>query len=98
WPRSHSARCYAVGVGLRRGAPVITIILLVAAGLTALAQRRDVRGGFSERVRRFDTQPNTPYDGRFAFVRVKYETAPGGYWWRGLPSWAHGFPLAEQTL
>ena len=42
--------------------------------------------------------PNVPYDGRFAFVRVKYETAPGGYWWRGQPSWSHGYPLAEQNL
>ena len=42
--------------------------------------------------------PNIPYDGRFTFVRVNYETAPGGYWYRGLPAWAHGYPIAEQNL
>src|SRR5215468_12354406 len=46
----------------------------------------------------FQIQPNQKYDGRFTFVRVKYETAPGGYWWRGQPSWAHGYPTAEANL
>jgi hypothetical protein len=41
---------------------------------------------------------NIPYDGRFTFVRVKYTTAPGGYWAGGRPAWVHGFPLAEQNL
>ena len=45
--------------------------------------------------RRSSTQPNVPYDGRFTFVRVSYETAPGGYWWRGQPSWAHGYPTGR---
>src|SRR6185503_2919067 len=35
---------------------------------------------------------------RFTFVRVRYETGPGGYWYRGLPAWAHGYPMAEQNL
>src|SRR3954464_14559398 len=46
----------------------------------------------------FEVPPNQHYDGRFTFLRVKYETAPGGYWWRGQPSWAHGFPTAEGNL
>src|SRR5256885_3229572 len=45
-----------------------------------------------------DTPPNIAYDGRFTFVRLKYETAPGGYWYRGLPSWAHGYPESEWNL
>src|SRR3989442_779821 len=36
--------------------------------------------------------------GQFTFVRIKYETAPGGYWAGGRPSWVHGFPIAEQNL
>ena len=55
------------------------------------------RGAFG-RSGPFSVQPNVKYDGRFTFVRVKYETAPGGYWWRGLPSWAHGYPRAESHL
>ena len=33
-------------------------------------------------------------------VRARRSTrrAPGGYWYRGLPSWAHGYPIAEQNL
>lgn len=34
---------------------------------------------------------NAPYDGRFAFVRIKYATAPGGLGYCGLPAWAHGY-------
>ena len=47
---------------------------------------------------RITVEPNVPYDGRFTFVRVKYTTAPGGYWAGGRPSWVHGFPLAERNL
>ena len=43
-------------------------------------------------------RPNVPYDGRFTFVRVRYNTSPGGYWYRGLPAWAHGYPMAERNL
>jgi hypothetical protein len=31
-------------------------------------------------------------------VRVRYTPAPGGNWAGGLPSWVHGYPLAEQNL
>ena len=41
---------------------------------------------------------NVPYDGQFTFVRVKYDTAPGGYWAGGRPSWVHGYPIAEENL
>ena len=46
----------------------------------------------------FHIRPNAPYDGRFAFVRLNYTTAPGGFWYGGWPAWAHGYPLAEQNL
>ena len=41
---------------------------------------------------------NAPYDGRFTFARLKYTTAPGGFYYRGLPAWAHGYPRAESNL
>jgi uncharacterized protein DUF4159 len=34
---------------------------------------------------------NIPYDGRFTFARLKYTTGPGGYYYCGLPAWAHGY-------
>ena len=55
-----------------------SVALIFAAA--ALAQNFGFRG---ESRGRFHTMPNAPYDGRFAFVRVNYQTAPGGYWYRG---------------
>ena len=71
-------------------------VALAACLLTglALAQRRGGLGGGVPVTPR----PNVAYDGRFTFVRLRYETAPGGYWWRGQPSWSHGYPTAEANL
>jgi hypothetical protein len=69
-----------------------TLILLVAGA--AMAQRRFFG---RQQGREVDVQ-NQPYDGRFTFVRVKYATAPGGFWYQGLPSWAHGYPMSEDNL
>ena len=41
---------------------------------------------------------NVPYDGRFTFARIKYTTAPGGFWYQGMPSWSHGYPVSEGNL
>ena len=75
---------------------VAAAVLLVA--VAALAQGGRRFGRFGGPRGRFAVAPNAPYDGRFTFVRVSYETAPGGYWWRGQPSWSHGYPIAEQNL
>ena len=75
------------------------VVLLLA--VTVLAQGRRFRGwgGFERRMGgTFSETPNIRYDGQFTFVRVKYTTAPGGYWYRGWPSWAHGYPIAERNL
>src|SRR5205085_3764693 len=76
----------------RRPTALIAGALIVCATVAALAQRR-FSGGWGE-----PAVHNVAYDGRFTFVRVKYTTAPGGYWYRGLPAWAHGYPLAEGNL
>jgi hypothetical protein len=71
------------------------ILCMVAA---ALAQRRfDELGGFGG-YGRVPPIHNVPYDGQFTFVRVQYDTAPGGYWAGGRPSWVHGYPVAEGHL
>jgi len=75
---------------------LLAVSLVAIAAAAALAQ---VGGGFGFGGRvRLQVQPNARYDGRFTFVRVNYESAPGGYWYRGLPAWAHGYPMAEQNL
>jgi hypothetical protein len=74
-----------------RVAAAALVSLLVA--VSALAQ---FGGGFGRGP--FIVRPNIHYDGRFTFVRVKYTTAPGGFWYGGWPAWGHGHPLAEQNL
>jgi hypothetical protein len=79
---------------ITRLATLALIVCLTAAA--AFAQRRFSEGRSSEGTRQ--AIQNIPYDGRFTFVRVRYTPAPGSYWsWYG-PSWAHGFPIAEQNL
>src|SRR5262249_13035548 len=65
------------------------------AAAAAVAQRRFGGFGFGRQIREL---PNAPYDGQFTFVRVKYEPTPDGYWYGGIPAWAHGYPIAEQNL
>lgn len=66
--------------------------VLLSLGTAAFAQRYY----FGERQ---DPEvQNAPYDGRFTFARLKYTTAPGGFWYQGLPSWIHGYPLSEDNL
>ena len=68
--------------------------LALAGAAAAFAQREFFGYGYG----RVPAIHNIAYDGRFTFVRVKYETAPGGYWAGGRPSWVHGYPIAEQNL
>ena len=46
---------------------------------------------FLDRPRLEPAVRNIPYDGRFTFARLKYTTGPGGYYYCGLPAWAHGY-------
>src|SRR5689334_4136351 len=34
---------------------------------------------------------NIPYDGRFTFARLMYAGSAGNCYYRGEPSWAHGY-------
>ena len=68
---------------------------LMLGGLLALgAGRAAAQGGYH----REPEVRNIPYDGRFTFARIKYETGPGGWYYRGLPAWAHGYAAAELNL
>src|SRR5258708_8333085 len=69
----------------------LSAALTLALAVTALAQYGGPRGPFHE-------YPNVPYDGRFTFVRIKYQTAPRGDWYGGWPASGHGYPLSEQNL
>jgi hypothetical protein len=74
-------------------------VALLATATAALAQRRrDGFGGFGGFRSRMPMLKNAPYDGRFTFVRMNYESTPDGYWYGGQPAWAHGYPVAEKNL
>lgn len=70
----------------------VALIMCTAAGAFAqrlfpgLGPRRDLR------------VQNVKYDGRFTFARLRYMSTPAGYYYRGLPAWAHGYPEAEHNL
>src|SRR5689334_11453737 len=82
---------------MRARVTFIVASLLLAVATLALAQRPRF-GGFEALRPAERPNPNTPYDGRFTFVRINYDTAPGGYWYRGQPAWSHGYPVAEENL
>jgi hypothetical protein len=74
---------------------LVVLLLGGAAAAAALAQW----GGTDESARApLTVPPNTAYDGRFKFARLKFTTGPGGYYFEGLPAWAHGYPRAEHNL
>jgi hypothetical protein len=85
----------------RPSAVVLTLIaaVIVSLAVPAFGQRRmrNLRTYMGGRALPGQV-PNAPYDGRFTFVRINYDTESGGYWYQGLPAWAHGFPESEKNL
>jgi hypothetical protein len=89
------SRALAAASRLHTRLPILLCFAILALGGVAYAQRFRIFGGGEGR----DPEArNQPYDGRFTFARLKYTTAPGGYWYQGLPSWAHGYPMSEDNL
>jgi hypothetical protein len=75
------------------------LVASLAMVTVAIAQRRRGFGGGScEYGGRMQPFENTPYDGRFTFVRMNYQSTPDGCWYGGQPAWAHGYPVAEKNL
>jgi hypothetical protein len=80
--------------GIVRHARVVAVSTLVA--VTSFST--DAPRCASHAVRLDPDIHNIPYDGRFTFARIRYVTGPGGYYYRGLPAWAHGYDQAEVNL
>ena len=79
--------------------------LAIAAGLTGLSVAGVCRPasaqGFGRNNPGYIQTPfvqNVKYDGRFTFARLSFTTGPGGYYYRQLPAWAHGYDEAERNL
>jgi len=67
-----------------------TIVAAAAAGAGVYAQGRNRRPQLNIAV-----EGNTPYDGRWVFVRLRYDTGfGGGFGRRGAP-WSHDYPDGE---
>lgn len=87
-----------VGGSVRRiGLIVLWVLLLPAAG-SAQGRRRDRREDPSEYERY-----NTTYDGRFVFLRLRYDprvtfSRGDGFFGGGEAGWAHDYPRAERNL
>jgi len=72
--------------------PALSIPLFVVLALAATVSAQRYRAGPIDVP--IDKAPS--YDGRFVFARLKFTTAPGGYYYGGLPAWAHGYiPIRE---
>jgi len=79
--------------GARDRCAAIVLLLVFLAGAVTVAQR-----GRNRRSSQLDVevQGNTPYDGRFTFVRVRYDSGFGdGFRRGGGPLWAHDYPDGE---
>lgn len=72
------------------------LVVFVAVGVTAAAQRRGSFGGSTIEEYTPDGSENQPYDGAFQFVRTRYAYAFMGGGRRGsLAPWAHDHPRAD---
>src|SRR5437016_3427258 len=71
------------------------LVLTVAGLLTLTAVTIGQRGGVFDLATRAGT---VRYDGRFLFTRLKYQCFGNCYYYYGMPSWAHGYPTAEENL
>jgi hypothetical protein len=70
----------------------VTTVAAVAGVATATPQRPG--GGRFQDSPQVEYQGNTPYDGRFVFIRLRYNTAFGSRT-RGGPQWSHDYPRGE---
>ena len=69
-------------------------VVMLAGAATALAQR--IGGGVGAPRQVAPIEPNTPYDGRFTFVRLRYGP-PTSFASQRIP-WSHDYPTGERNL
>ena len=78
---------------------VLFALMLLATPLLAQRGRGGGGGGFGSAFRSDPVIEPLTYDGRFTIVRLKFTTnSPAGYYYGGMPAWAHGYPASERNL
>jgi hypothetical protein len=71
-------------------------ILLTSTFFALLTAQRGFRGGGTGAEP--PPAPRLGYDGRFTFARLRYIGYFGSFYYRGIPSWQHGYNTAEHNL
>jgi len=74
----------------RLGRSCLVATLVLVAGVGTLAQRSSFGGGGGGQF--MGLGANVPYDGKFVFVRMSYNSGFGG---RQGPMWSHDYPDGE---
>jgi hypothetical protein len=78
------------------GAILAAATVASVAGVAQDRQRFRGGGGFDQGGPPIEYQGNTPYDGRFVFVRLRYSFGSGfGGRRGGGPPWSHDYPRGE---
>jgi hypothetical protein len=72
----------------------VTTVAAVAGVAGSAPDQFQGGGGRFQQQAPVDYQGNTPYDGRFVFIRLRYNTGFGGRS-RGGPPWSHDYPRGE---
>jgi hypothetical protein len=89
-------------MNLRLGRSALALLLPLVLASPALAQSRRFREPRVPVGEDFDfSKLNTSYDGRFVFVRVRYNPLPGarpGGYFNNYLKWDHDYPRAETHL
>lgn len=70
------------------------LVLMAVTTALALATVADAQGGRG-RGRQPEFLPNSPYDGRYTFVRIKYDIPLGGGFRQDI-KWSHDYPRGER--
>jgi hypothetical protein len=86
---------------LVRLAPAAALGALALTAVIASGQQRGGSSGYVPYCYTAEECPRTPYDGRFTFVRVYFDTRGGGFGGCRMsrePPWHHDRPNAERNL
>ena len=85
---------------MRSAMVLLAGVLIAAAGIAGAAASRTMTpqrfggGGRQPSGPALQARGNTPYDGQFVFIRLRYETGYG-FGRRNGPPWSHDYPRGE---
>jgi hypothetical protein len=72
----------------------LVLAAVTSAAVAGLGRAEPQRYGGRRQMEDVEYQGNTPYDGRWVFIRLRYNFGFGGFR-RGGPPWSHDYPRGE---